>query len=127
MGTLEKLADRYRDRVYFLVVYIREAHPEDGWVLPENRRSGLSVHEPRTHEERAAAAAACAVNLQMRMPMVVDGLDNATASAYGGWPDRMYLIRRDGRIAFQGGEGPFGFKPEELEHAIEHELALAAT
>jgi type I thyroxine 5'-deiodinase len=60
------------------------------------------------------------------MAIVVDGVDNAVASAYGGWPDRLYLIRRGGGIAFQGGEGPFGFKPEELERAIEHEAARAA-
>ena len=59
----------------------------------------------------------------MAMPMAVDGLDNAVASAYGGWPDRLYLLRRDGRIVYQGGEGPFGFKPAELEQAIETLLA----
>ena len=57
--------------------------------------------------------------------MAMDGLDNAVASAYGGWPDRLYLVGRDGRIAYQGGEGPFGFKPEELERAIETHLAGA--
>ena len=60
----------------------------------------------------------------MKMPMVVDRIDNAVASAYGGWPDRLYLVRRDGRIAYQGGEGPFGFKPAELALAIERELEL---
>ena len=59
------------------------------------------------------------------MPMAVDRLDNAVASTYGGWPDRLYLIGRDARIAFQGGEGPFGFKPDELEAAIERELATS--
>lgn len=54
--------------------------------------------------------------------MVVDGLDNAVASAYGGWPDRLYLIGQDGRVAYQGGEGPFGFSPEALARAIEREL-----
>jgi hypothetical protein len=58
------------------------------------------------------------------MAMVVDRVDNAVASAYGGWPDRLYLIRSDGRIVFQGGEGPFGFKPEELERALEREVTL---
>jgi hypothetical protein len=101
------------------VVYIREAHPEEGWILPENRRSGVAVHEPTTEDERQTVASTCAVNLRLRMPMVVDGLDNAVASAYGGWPDRLYLIGRDRRIAFQGGEGPFGFKPQELADAIE--------
>jgi Iodothyronine deiodinase len=117
------MAARYGGRVHFLAVYIREAHPEDGWILPENRRSGLSVREPKTDEERRAVASTCATKLLMKMPMAVDGVDNRVASAYGGWPDRLYLVSRDGRIAFQGGEGPFGFKPEELERAIERELA----
>jgi hypothetical protein len=108
--------------VSFLAVYIREAHPEDGWVLPENRRSGVAVREPATGDERLAVATGCAVNLRMRMPMVVDGVDNVVASAYGGWPDRLYLVRRDRTIAYQGGEGPFGFKPAELENAIETTL-----
>jgi hypothetical protein len=99
-------------------VYIREAHPEEGWILPENRRSGIAVHEPTTDEERAAVALTCAANLEISMPTVIDGVDNAVASAYGGWPDRLYLIGTDGRVAYQGGEGPFGFKPEELDAAI---------
>jgi hypothetical protein len=108
--------------VRFLVVYIREAHPEDGWIIPENRRSGLAVYEPTTEEERRHVASTCAVGLRLTIPMAIDGLDNAVASAYGGWPDRLYLIGGDGRVAFQGGEGPFGFKPDELERAIAHEL-----
>ena len=112
------MATRYADRVDFLVVYIREAHPEEGWILPENRRSRLAVNEPITAEERCAVASTCAVGLRLRMPMVVDGLDNVVESTYGGWPDRLYLIRRHGRIAYQGGEGPFGFKPAELERAL---------
>jgi len=113
--------------VHFLLVYIREAHPEEGWILPENRRSGIAVHEPATDGQRRAVASTCVANLGMRMDTVIDGVDNAVASAYGGWPDRLYLIRSDGRIAFRGGEGPFGFKPEELERAIERELAGGET
>jgi len=63
----------------------------------------------------------------MSMPTVFDRLDNAVASAYGGWPDRLYLIDTEGRIAYQGGEGPFGFKPDELGAAIEEELLPLAT
>lgn len=107
----------------FLVVYIKEAHPEEGWILPENRRSGVAVHEPRTVEERRAVAGTCATNLEMSMLTVVDDLDNAVASAYGGWPDRLYLIGQDARIAYQGGEGPFGFKPDELREALERTAA----
>jgi len=111
------MAGRYRGRAAFLLVYIREAHPEEGWILPENRRSGVAVHEPTTVDERLAVASSCAAKLHVDMPTVVD--DNAVASAYGGWPDRLYLVGADGRIAFQGGEGPFGFKPDELERALQ--------
>jgi hypothetical protein len=93
-------------------------------VLPENRRSGVSVRDPRTQDERLAVAGTCAVGLRMRMPMAVDGADNAVASVYGGWPDRLYLVGRDGTIAYQGGDGPFGFKPAELGRAIEALLAV---
>jgi type I thyroxine 5'-deiodinase len=113
------MAERFRDRVSFLVVYIHEAHPEDGWVLPENRRSDVAVRNPVTADERHDVAATCATRLELRMPMVVDGIDNAVGSAYGGWPDRLYLVTSDGRIAYQGGDGPFGFRPDELEHAID--------
>jgi len=85
VGTLDALADRYRDRVSFLAVYIREAHPEEGWILPENRRSGVAVDEPQSDETRREVAASCATALRLRMPMVVDAVDNAVASAYGGW------------------------------------------
>jgi hypothetical protein len=82
------------------------------------------VHEPTTDEERLQVASTCAAELELTIPAVIDGIDNAVASAYGGWPDRLYLVGTDGRIAYQGGEGPFGFKPEELGAAIEELLPV---
>jgi hypothetical protein len=81
------------------------------------------VHEPSSDEQRLAVASTCVANLSMSMPTVIDGVDNAVADVYGGWPDRLYLIDTDGRIAYQGGEGPFGFKPEELDRAIQQAVA----
>ena len=109
------MAERYRDRVSFLAVYIREAHRVDGWVLPENRRSGVAVQDPTTAGERVAVAATCAVRLEMRMPVVVDGPDNAVASAYGGWPDRLYLVDRGGRIAYHAAK-PLARDRERRSH-----------
>jgi hypothetical protein len=122
LGELEELYDRHRDEVAFFIVYIREAHPEDGWVLADNRRDEITVVDPTSLDERAAAADACVARLRTRIPVLLDHVDDAVALAYGGWPDRLYLIGRDGRVAFQGGRGPDGFKPEELAAAIETEL-----
>ena len=122
MGELEELYDRYSGEIAFFIVYIREAHPEDGWVLAANRGDEIALMDPTSLDERAAAADACAVRMQTRIPILLDDIDDAVASAYGGWPDRLYLIGRDGRIAFQGGRGPDGFKPEELATSIQREL-----
>ena len=111
----------------FLAVYIKEAHPEDGWVLDANREDDIAVVDPTTADERAGVARTCAARLRLQMPTVIDDVDNAVASAYGGWPDRLYLVDADGRIAYQGGEGPFGFKPEELADAITGLLARDRT
>jgi len=123
LGSLHALAERYGDRVSFLVVYIREAHPEDGWVVTPNRNEGIEIMDPTNDEERHAVAATCAIRLQIRMPVVVDSVDDTIARAYGALPDRLYLVAEGGRIAFQGGPGPFGFDPAALERAIEEVLA----
>jgi len=122
LGELEELYDRHRDQVAFFIVYIREAHPEDGWVLADNRREEIALADPTSLGERAAAADACVVRLRTRIPVLLDDVDDEVALAYGGWPDRLYLIGRDSRVAFQGGRGPDGFKPHELAAAIEVEL-----
>jgi hypothetical protein len=127
LGELEEMAERYAGQVGFFVVYIKEAHPEDGWVLETNRREQIALADPSSEDERVEVAQACAVRLQIRMPVLIDAMDNEVARRYGGWPDRLYLIGTDGRVAFQGEEGPFGFKPEELDDAIRRELAMSDT
>jgi hypothetical protein len=122
LGALEELHRQYREQVAFFVVYIKEAHPEDGWVLGRNRRAGVRVLDPTTAEQREEVAHTCALRMRIKIPVLVDAIDNAVASAYGGWPDRLYLVGRDGRVAFQGSEGPFGFKPPDLEAAIRVEI-----
>ena len=59
------MAERYRGRVAFFVVYIKEAHPEDGWVLATNRQEAIAVADPSSGEGRAEVAQACAVESQV--------------------------------------------------------------
>ena len=37
-GNIEKLYRRYKDRATFVMVYVREAHPTDGWRMESNDR-----------------------------------------------------------------------------------------
>jgi Iodothyronine deiodinase len=123
LGELSRLYRAYRERVAFFIVYIREAHPEDGWVLTDNRDAGVRVSDPQSQSERQGVAETCATLFSLEIPVLVDGVGDEVARLYGGWPERLYLIGADGTIAYQGEEGPFGFHPEELEAAIERELS----
>lgn len=109
---------RYKDRVEFVAVYVREAHPTDGWRMSSNDRVGVAIKQPKEREERAAAAQKCSGSLEITMPLVVDEIDDRVGHAYSGMPDRLYLVDRNGQVAYKSGRGPFGFKPGELEQSL---------
>ena len=60
----------------------------------------------------------CMTRLGIDLPAVVDDFDDSTDAAYSGWPERLYLIDREGRVAYKSKPGPFGFKPADLEAAL---------
>jgi type I thyroxine 5'-deiodinase len=102
----------------FYAVYIVEAHPTDIWKMKSNIKDNVLFANPKTDEERAFVAGACVRKLGIKFPAVIDSIDNHTEVAYTGWPDRLYLIDRDGKVVFKSKPGPFGFKPDQLETAI---------
>src|SRR5215470_8882290 len=108
----------YKDRVAFYVVYIQEAHPTDLWQMAVNVRDGVLFRSPRTDNERTETASACVRNLGIRMPALLDGIENRTERAYTAWPDRLYLIGRDSRVIFKTRSGPYGFSSHALEGAL---------
>jgi hypothetical protein len=65
----------------------------------------------------------CQINLDLQMPVLVDGIDNPVEESYIALPMRLYLIGRDGRIVDTGDRGPFGFNPdtELLSDIIRHD------
>ncbi len=105
----------YRDRVAFLFVYIREAHPDDEWQLDSNREAEVVFAQPTTFADRREIAETCSNELALTMPCVVDDIENTVDSAYAAWPERLFVVDRDGLIAYRGAQGPFGFDPDELD------------
>lgn len=117
-GNVEKLYRHYKDRADFVMVYVREAHPIDGWRMESNDREDVAIAQPRTFAERVAVARTCGRRLDLGMPMLVDTMDDTVGARYSGMPSRLYLIDHQGRVAYKSGRGPFGFKPAELEHSL---------
>ena len=97
------------------MIYIREAHPVDGWDLGKDH----GIHDPKTIEERRSVAGECEEAMAYGIKTVVDEMDDAVMTAYVAWPERLYFVDIDGKIAYASGPGPWGFKPEELKTAID--------
>lgn len=130
--SLRDLYRKYHDRVQFLSIYIREAHPKDGWWLGggitgmllkiRNSKAATDIYDPGSIEERQEIARRCENTLQYDIPTYVDEMNDAVNKAYAAYPTRLYLLGLDGRVVYAGGLGPFGFKPAELQAAIEEYL-----
>lgn len=121
-GNIEKLYQRYQDRAKFFLVYVREAHPSDGWWSMSNQRIGIDISQPKTIFDRRSIAMKCRNHLDIDIPFLVDGVDDNVGSVYSGMPNRLYLIDSEGKIAFKNGRGPYGFHPRQLEQALLLEL-----
>ncbi|MBI1853240.1 MAG: hypothetical protein HYR85_23120 [Planctomycetes bacterium] len=111
-----------RDRAEFFLVYIREAHPTDGWTLDGN----VKLADPKTSAERHDAAGTCTKSLDLSMPVVVDDMEDTVNRAYAAWPERLYVIGKDGKIAYAGGMGPFKFDPAECAKFLRDYFAKPA-
>lgn len=83
--------------------------------MPSNVRDHLEFPQPRELEERRELARECVERLGLTVPVLLDGMENRVGRAFNAWPERLYVISAEGRIAYQGGKGPYGFNPEELE------------
>lgn len=116
---------QYGDRVGFLFVYIQEAHADDEWQMDVNIEDGVVFDQPTNFLDRREVAQQCSGELGLSMPGVVDGMDNAVDTAYAAWPERLYVVGADGRIAYAGQHGPWGFKPDEVEAWLDANVGSA--
>ena len=101
------------------MVYIEEAHPTDGWQMPDNIKDNVLVASARTLVDRDSAAETCVVKLGIHVPALVDDLQDSTEIAYTGWPDRLYVIDQSGRVAYKSKAGPFGFHPDGMAKVLQ--------
>ena len=130
--SIQRLYEQYQKDVQFLSIYIREAHPIDGWWLGRRLTRGviskrfpkvsMDHYDPKTIEERQAVAAESQAALQYSVPTYVDGINDVVNNAYATWPTRLYLVGVDGRVVFASKLGPLYSRPAKLKAAIEKYL-----
>ena len=114
--------EQYREQAAFYIIYIQEAHPSDVWQMESNVRQSVLYASPKNNDERREIAGACVRNLHLKIPALMDPVNDPTERAYTGWPDRLYVIDRAGKVTFKSKPGPFGFHPADMEQALKKVL-----
>ncbi len=118
-GEVNRLYERHREGVAFLLAYIREAHPEgEAWQSTVNRREGVSLPEARTLAERAEHAAACRRALTIPYEAALDTLDGRAEAAFSAFPSRVFVIDAGGVVTYSTALDVESFRPDELEAAV---------
>jgi len=62
----------YGDRVRFLTVYIKEAHPEDEWQMDSNEKENVCYPQPKTLGARVGIANDFVKRFGYDVPIAVD-------------------------------------------------------
>ena len=90
--------------------------------MSSNVKEGVLFHSPTNTAERVDTAEMCVVKLAIKLPALLDGMDNRVERLYTGWPDRLYVIGTDGVIRYKSAPGPFGFSTSALESSLQATL-----
>lgn len=92
---VEEQRAKYEGKVTFIILYQREAHPEQMMFA--------DIKQPETYEQRLALARKTCDELSVATTIVIDGMDNAVREAYGGLPNSAYIIEKGGKIFHKEG------------------------
>lgn len=109
LKTFQRLARQNADVADFVVVYIEEAHPSDGWVSTD---APHQIPKHRCLEERLSAARLILLEVPDCL-VVVDSMENSCSAAYGAYFNRLYVVQ-EGKVVYQGSRGPEGYRISEL-------------
>lgn len=86
---LKRLHEDFGDRVAFVSLYVREAHPGDRYPQPESFEQ--KMEHARAYRERDG----------LPWPVAVDDVDGSLHRALDPKPSSVYLMDREGRVAFR--------------------------
>ena len=115
LARFNKLAADYADIADFLFVYIKEAHPTDGWSFMNNKYN-IAQHKNITDR---LLAAQIVEDLCPGHPVLIDSMENEACAAYKAFPERLYILK-DEKVVLQGGEGPMDYSVAKIEDWLEN-------
>jgi hypothetical protein len=123
---INNLREEFGDRINMAVLYVIDAHPSGSvcpytgtdWLTKDNKDAGLLVRQPTKQNERNALAAKYREQLGLKVPVLVDNMENSAWEALGRSPNMAVLINKNSECAvFQD-----WFQPEVLHELLREHL-----
>jgi hypothetical protein len=123
---INNLREEFGDRINMAVLYVIDAHPSGSvcpytgtdWLTKDNKDAGLLVRQPTKQNERNALAAKYREQLGLKVPVLVDNMENSAWGALGCSPNMAVLINKNSECAvFQD-----WFQPEVLHELLREHL-----
>ena len=141
LGQFGELTAKFSSLADFVTVYISEAHPSEEANFTGNidiaehkvtslcrtqNVSSLYKDHFQNFEERVAASQILLdyKKAEDNYDILVDLMDNKAGTAYAAMPERLYVIL-DGRIVYEGLQGPFDYRMDEVEQYLETRSKLS--
>jgi thyroxine 5-deiodinase len=130
LSAFAALCRDFQERASFVIVYLEEAHPTDGWMYGSVKHS-IAQHTSAVERHAAAAVMQAAleeicagvgagVKSEAGVPspaLVVDSMDNLASTAFGALPERLAILVA-GKLVFLGGKGPEDYSVEACRKAL---------
>lgn len=107
------IVEKYKDVFTYIVLYINEAHPTNGWYI------GDELYKIKTHtsiHDRKQAASYLDDDLHRDVHVFLDNLENQGQTTFGVKYERLYVLHPSKmQVLYQGGNGPFGYDLDDLD------------
>ena len=95
MPGIEDAYEKYRSKdVEFFVVYSKEPHAEEG-------RYFKNFTQHTSYEHKKEYASQLVKEHDMKVPVLIDGLDEAVVNAFGRMPNMTFVVDKEGKIAYK--------------------------
>lgn len=95
-----------------MILYIDEAHPQDGWYIGDKPIYCIKQH--KNIKDRKDGMSIIKNKLSPNVKVVLDNMNNDCKKFFGVQYERLYIIYKN-KIYYQGGNGPFGYDLDEME------------
>ena len=108
---MERMYQEFKDIAEFRIVYLSEAHAIDDPGRPNPFAELKGIYEHKDYGQRCSTADMMMQEENITIHCIIDDMDNNVGVAYKALPDRLYVVREDGRLAIAAERGPRGLRP----------------